>query len=112
MGIDMFIGEEQVRLTNSYYYNEFLNWVAMMGEYPSILDHSPIHGYYSHNEDEEIGEYTGQIKLLKKEVEELITFKPPPHVDWVLRRILEAIRISEENNTTITMDDGAWEGET
>ena len=111
MGIDLYIGQEQIRITNAYWYNKFLNWVAEIGDFPYILDHSPIHGSYSLNKDEPASEYSGSVQGLKKELEELAEANPPERVEDIVSYMLEGCRIALETRTKITMDNGAWEDE-
>ena len=111
MGIDMYIGEEeQVRMSNAYFYNEFVNWVAEMGDFPQILDHSPVHGEYVLDPDEPASLYKGSIPKLKKELEELQTMSPPEYAHDIIESMLEGIAIAERDNLKITMDDGAYFG--
>lgn len=105
MGIDYYIGGDQVRITSAYWYNEFLNWVAMMGEYPQILDHSPIHGSY---DNDHIGLYKGNIKELKKELETLIEMNPPEYAEDIINYMLEGCNLALDKDEKITLDDGAW----
>lgn len=112
MGIDMYIGEEeQVRMSNAYFYNEFANWVAEMGDFPQILDHTPNHGQYLHDPNEPASLYSGSIPRLKKELEDLQAMNPPEYAADIIESMLEAVAISERDNLKITMDDGAFFGD-
>ncbi len=111
MAISLYIGDEQVDLTNAYHYNSFLNWVAEQGEYPQILDHSPVHGSYTFNENEPAGLYSGSVQRLMGEVEKLQKKDPPDYVEYVLGQMLEACRMALRQKRRMTMDDGAWDGE-
>ena len=111
MGIDVYIGEEQVRLTNAFYYNAFLNWVAEQGDFPHILNHSPIHGSYTLDPDRPPTMYDGSVFALKKEAKTLLDHAPPDYAEHVLRQILKGCELAVDMQQKITMDDGAWEGE-
>ncbi len=111
MAIDLYIGDEQIKLTNAYYYNEFLNWTAEQGEYPQILDHSPVHGSYTLNENEPASLYSGSVQRLMGEVEKLQKKDPPDYAEYVLAQILVACRMALRQRRRMTMDDGAWDGE-
>ncbi len=112
MGIDFYIGEEgQVRLTNAYWYNQFVNWVAEMGDFPQILDHSPIHGEYLLDDNQPATLYIGSIPKLKKELEDLQAMNPPEYAADIIESMLEGIAIAERDNLKISMDDGAYFGE-
>lgn len=110
MGIDLYIGDNQVPLTNSFWYNEFLNWVAEMGEFPQILDRSPIHGSYELDPDQPASLYTGSVQKLKEELEKLKEMSPPEYASDIINSMLEGVNLSLLNDKEITMDDGAWEG--
>ena len=113
MGIDMIIGEDQIRLTSATWYNEFVNWVARnagVKKFPNVLLHSPVYGEYLLEEGIEPDLYTGSVPDLRKEAEELLTMNPPDYARWVIHRILEACEIAMNNEQKITMDDGAWLG--
>ncbi len=111
MAIDLYIGDEQIKLTSAYFYNSFLNWVAEQGEYPQILDHSPVHGSYMLNENEPAGLYRGSVQRLMNEVESLQKRDPPDYAEYVLAQMLEACRMALRQRKSMTMDDGAWDGE-
>lgn len=111
MGIDLYIGEDQVRLTNSYWYNEFLNWVAQMGEFPQILDHSPVHGSYLLESKEPASLYKGSVQRLKKELQDLQDMSPPEYAEDIIEYMLEGCELAIMKRLKITMDDGAWEGD-
>ncbi len=111
MAIELYIGDEQIKLTSAYFYNSFLNWVAEQGEYPQILDHSPVHGSYTLNEDELAGLYSGSVQRLMGEVERLQKRDPPDYAEYVLAQILVACRMALRQRRRMTMDDGAWDGE-
>lgn len=109
MGIDFYVDDEQIRLTNAYHYNSFLNWVAEQGEYPQILDHSPVHGSYLLDEDEASGLYTGSVQRLKEELKELQQRKPPEYANYIIEQMLQGCKIALKKELKITMDDGAWD---
>ena len=111
MGIDYYIGEEQVRLTSAYHFNQFLNLVAEMGDFPQILDHSPIHGNYSLDESQGAELYKGSVFKLKAELEKLREMKLPEYAADIIEAMLEGVEISVREGKKITMDDGIWEGE-
>jgi len=110
MAIDLYIGDEQIKLTNAYHFNDFLNWVAEQGEYPQILDHSPVHGSYTLNEDEQASMYKGSVQRLMNEVERLLKRNPPEDAEYVLAQMLKGCRMALRQKKRITMDDGAWDG--
>ena len=111
MGIDLYIGDEQIRLTNSYHHNLFLDWVAEQGEYPQILDHSPVHGSYLIDEAEPPGMHSGSVQRLQGEVERLLKRDPPDYAEHVLRQMSRGCGYALRKGLRITMDDGAWEGQ-
>ncbi len=111
MAISLYIDDEQVDLTNAYHYNSFLNWVAEQGEYPQILDHSPVHGSYTLNENEPASLYSGSVQRLMNEVEKLQKKNPPDYAEYVLGQMLAACRMALRQRRRMTMDDGAWDGE-
>jgi len=107
MGIDYYIGEDQVRLTSAFWYNEFLNWVASMGDYPQILDHSPIHGNYELT-NEKASMYSGSISKLLAEVNTLLAGNCPEFARDILTEMKRGCELALANKKRITMDDGAW----
>ncbi len=111
MAIDLYIGDEQIKLTSAYFYNSFLNWVAEQGEYPQILDHSPVHGSYTLNENESASLYRGSVQRLMGEVEKLQKKDPPDYAEYVLAQMLVACKMALRQRKKMTMDDGAWDGE-
>ena len=112
MGIDFYIGTSQIKLTNAYWYNEFLNWVSVEGEYPHILNHSPIHGSYTLDEGETAADlYAGSVIRLKQEVEDLLSHTPPDFCKYVLTQMLKGCNIATNKRVKITMDNGHWEGD-
>ncbi len=110
MGIDFYIDDEQVRLTSARHYNFFRNWVAEQGEYPQILDHSPVNGSYLLDEDVPPDLYSGSVQRLQKEIDCLLKRDPPDFAGHVLKQMLRGCRLALKLNNRITMDDGAWEG--
>jgi hypothetical protein len=110
MGIDFYIGDDQVRITNAFWYNRFLNWAAKMGNYPQILDHSPIHGEYV-LENIFASNFKGSVFLLEKELEELKTLNPPTFIADIIEYMLDGIESALDKQKKITMDDGAWFGD-
>lgn len=110
MGIDYYIEDDQIRLTSAYHFNSFLDWVAEQGEYPQILDHSPVNGSYLPDEDEPPDLYSGSIQRLQGEVERLLKRDPPDYAEHVLKQMLKGCKLALKRNQRITMDDGAWEG--
>lgn len=110
MAIDFYIGDEQLRLTTAYFYNGFLNWVAEQGEYPQILDHSPVHGSYAPDENAKASLYGGSVQRLMNEVERLQKRNPPEYAEHVLKEMLRGCRMALRQRKRITMDDGAWDG--
>ena len=115
MGIDLYIEDEQIRLTNSYWYNEFLNWVAQMIEgdvdFPNILEHSPNHGQYLLDKEEPPTMYSGSVQNLKKELQLLLTYKPPEYAKDIIDELLRACGMSIKEKEKITMDGGAFFGD-
>lgn len=109
MGVDFYIDDDQIRLTNAYFYNEFLNWVAEQGEYPQILDHSPVHGSYLPDEDVPPDLYGGSVQRLQMELAKLLKRNPPPYAGHVIAQMLKGCRLALKQNRKITMDDGAWD---
>jgi hypothetical protein len=112
MAIDFYIGDEQIRLTTAYFYNDFLNWTAEQGEYPQILDHSPVHGSYVPDENVKASLYRGSVQRLMGEVERLLKRDPPDYAEDVLKEMLKGCRMALRQKRRITMDDGAWDGKT
>ena len=110
MGIDFYIAEEQIRITNAKWYNKFLNWVADQGDYPQILNHSPINGRYRLKATVPPTLYDGSIPQLKKELMALTEKKPPVWAQHILSQMLEGIELALDIGVEITMDDGAWYG--
>ncbi len=110
MGTDFYIEDEQIRLTNSYWHNEFLNWTAEQGEYPQILNHSPIHGSYLLDEDEPPDLYSGSVQKLQTEIDRLLERDPPDFAKHILKQMLRGCKLALKRNQKITMDDGAWKG--
>ena len=110
MGISLYIGDEQVDLTSAYHFNLFLNWAAEQGEYPHILDHSPVHGSYTLNENESASLYRGSVQRLMNEVERLMKKDPPDDAKYILGEMLKGCRMALRQKRRITMDDGAWDG--
>ena len=111
MGISFYIGDEQVDLTNAYFFNSFLNWVAEQGEYPQILDHSPVQGSYLPDDGAPPGMYSGSVQRLQGEVERLLKRNPPDYAEYVLKQMLKGTRLALKEGRKITMDDGAWDGD-
>lgn len=111
MGIDLYVGENQIRLTNAFHYNSFLNWAADEGDFPQILNHSPIHSSYLLDPDKPPTLYSGSVFALKREVEDLLNQNPPGYAEYILNRMLEGCKLAIETQQKMTMDDGAWEGE-
>ena len=109
MAIDFYIEDEQIRLTSAYYYNSFLDWVAEQGEYPQILDHSPIHGSYSPDRTVSPSLYSGSIFALQIELKELLTKNPPDYARHVIEAMLSGCKLALKKMVKITMDDGAWD---
>ncbi len=109
MGIDFYIEDEQIRLTSAYFFNEFLNWTAEQGEYPQILDHSPIHGSYSPSVVVSPGLYSGSIQALQRELRNLLLKNPPDYARYVIEQMLLGCNLALKKKVKITMDDGAWD---
>lgn len=110
MAIDFYMGDEQLKLTNAYFFSMFLDWVAEQGEYPQILDHSPVHGSYLPDEGEPPSMYSGSVQRLQGEVERLLKKDPPDYAEHVLKQMLKGCRYALKKGLRITMDDGAWRG--
>jgi hypothetical protein len=110
MGVDYYIGEEQVRITNYTWYNKFLNWVADRGDYPTILNHSPIHGRYRVEQKVPPTMYDGSVVRLLRELEELKRKNPPEWAEDIIDNMRSGARLALDTSTEITLDDGAWYG--
>ncbi|MBU2177698.1 MAG: hypothetical protein KJ556_21610 [Gammaproteobacteria bacterium] len=121
MAIDMYIGESQIRLSNAFWYNEFLNWAAdqttIDQDFPNILNHSPVHGGYS-IADAIPGPYTGNIMLLRQELAFLLEIfnnslrgkGDQAFIGDILEAEMTACDLALATRQDITMDDGAWIG--
>lgn len=109
MGMDFYIGDEQIRIANYFHYNEFLNIVSQLGEFPQLLDHSPVHGEYL-LENTELSMYKGGVKELKKELEKLQAMKLPDFVADIVTIMVEACELALKSNTKITLDAGSYLG--
>jgi hypothetical protein len=110
MGIDFYIGEDQVRITNATWFNRFLNWVAEKGNYPQILNHSPVHGRYRVQQKVPPTLYDGSVLPLLRELEELKRSKPPEWANDIIDQMRIGCRKALDTSTDITLDDGAWYG--
>jgi len=116
MGIDFYIGDDQISLSSATWYYEFRNWVAEQGtehncDFPHILEHSDINGSYLFDENEPPSLYSGSVFKLKEELEELLGYDPPDYAEYIIKQMLEGCEVSVRKKTKITMDDGAWDGE-
>ena len=110
MGIDFYIADDQVRITNANWFNKFLNWVADKGNYPHILNHSPVHGRYRLRAKVPPTLYDGSVVELRRELQELEKKRPPKWAAYIIEQMLLGCEMSLDSGEEITMDDGAWYG--
>ena len=105
MGFDLYIGQEQVRISNYHWWNEYINLVAQLGDFPQILNHDYIEGEYR-LKHRGITPLVGSVNELKKEVLELQKIKLPEFAEDITRSLLEAcdLAIKNKKNISLTME--------
>jgi len=113
MGIDLWVDEKQTHLTNAYWYNEFLNWVADTAakdgeDFPHLLNHSPTEGWYELNEKARTGRQTGSVQKLSAEAKELLTRDPPDYALHILTQITKACKLAMLSGNHISLTYVPW----
>lgn len=106
MGISLWVGEtdEEYRLTNAYWYNEFLNYCAERGDCDNLL-------YFTPDVSVALKEHKGERALevfsldeLAREVNRiLLDNDAPDYANYIAQEFLKAIEEAEDTGETLVI---------
>jgi hypothetical protein len=108
MGISLFIGAEEdseIRLTNAYWYNEFLNYIAERGDCDNLMYFTPGISRASIKHKGDRLDDIFSVEELTREVNRIILDKDSPdYAKYIALKYLQALEECERQKLPLYID--------